>query len=180
MQVLQNKSRSPSSPQLGPLYDQLPLTPEPYVRESNRSSVRHPVRKSEFTLHADKESGLSARVSELHSAPNENWFYKIVNICSTLSRNMETRFSLTVFVIISCLLLHFSVTCVGRALKNLQSKGVQIFQKSIIQPKISGYQQGDIKQFYTVSLQTIGVAVLNVFGMANWRPIFVQPCLKKQ
>jgi hypothetical protein len=55
LQVLQNKGRSPSPPHLGSQYDQLPLTPEPYVRESNRSSVRHPVRKSEFTLRADRE-----------------------------------------------------------------------------------------------------------------------------
>lgn len=43
LQVLQNKGRNLSPPQLGSLYDQLPLTPEPYVRESNRSSVRHPL-----------------------------------------------------------------------------------------------------------------------------------------
>ena len=61
LQVLQNKGSSPSPPKLRPQYDQLPLTPEPYVRESNRSSVRHPVRKSEFTMLADRESALYLR-----------------------------------------------------------------------------------------------------------------------
>jgi len=48
---------------------------------------------------------------------------------------METRFSLTVFVIISCLLFYFSVTCVGTALKNLQSKGVKFYKNLKYTPK---------------------------------------------
>ena len=55
-QVLQKRGRSLSPIQPGPQYDQVTLTLELYVRESNRSSVRHPVRKSEFTLNAHKES----------------------------------------------------------------------------------------------------------------------------
>jgi len=58
---------------------------------------------------------------------------KTYNICITLSPNMEIRFSLTVFVIISCLLSHLRVTRVGRALKCLQ-----IFQISRIHLKLLG------------------------------------------
>jgi hypothetical protein len=55
----------------------------------------------------------------------------------------------------------------------------QIFQKYIDHSKIPGTRRVTWSKFYAEEPQLLGATLQNLFDRANWRPVFLHPCLIK-